>query len=99
MARVERIRKQNYWFDALYNSCVAGYACGVRLVDEVVPEAPQRVQPERPAGIWPLTDEAMRDRWNANPTAYRAMVSVVPSSCNDVCFTIHPHFVHKPPES
>ena len=67
----ERIRKQNHWFDALYNSCVAGYGCGVRLVDEVVPTVPQRVQPERPAGIWPFTDEAMRDRWNANPTSYR----------------------------
>jgi hypothetical protein len=31
----ERLRKQNHWFDALYNACAAGHYCGVRLVDEV----------------------------------------------------------------
>ena len=69
----ERIRKQNHWFDALCNRCVAGYGCGVRLVDEVLPEAPQRVhvQPERTAGAWPFTDHETRDRWNVNPLAYR----------------------------
>jgi hypothetical protein len=49
----ERIRKQNHWFDALYNSCVAGYGCGVRLVDEVVPQpstkAASYVERDRPA--------------------------------------------------
>ena len=30
----ERLRRQNHWFDALYNACAAGYYCGVRLVDE-----------------------------------------------------------------
>ena len=26
----ERIRRQNHWFDALYNACAAGHGCGVR---------------------------------------------------------------------
>ena len=30
----ERLRKQNHWFDALYNACAAGHFCGVRLVNE-----------------------------------------------------------------
>ena len=30
----ERVRKQNHWFDALYNACAVGYHAGVRLVDE-----------------------------------------------------------------
>ncbi|MFN0054696.1 MAG: terminase gpA endonuclease subunit, partial [Planctomycetales bacterium] len=29
----ERLRRQNHWFDALYNACAAGHYCGVRLVD------------------------------------------------------------------
>ncbi|MDZ4817935.1 MAG: terminase gpA endonuclease subunit, partial [Planctomycetota bacterium] len=33
----QRIRKQNHFFDALYNACTAGYYCGVRLVDEHKP--------------------------------------------------------------
>jgi phage terminase large subunit GpA-like protein len=28
----ERLRRQNHWFDALYNACAAGHYCGVRLV-------------------------------------------------------------------
>ena len=30
----ERLRRQNHWFDALYNACAAGHFCGVRLVEE-----------------------------------------------------------------
>jgi phage terminase large subunit GpA-like protein len=37
VVRWERLRKQNHWFDALYNSCVGGHACGVRLVGEEGP--------------------------------------------------------------
>ena len=36
----ERIRRQNHWFDALYNACVAGNGCGVKLVQEERPPAP-----------------------------------------------------------
>ncbi len=30
----ERVRRQNHWFDALYNACAAGRLCGARLVSE-----------------------------------------------------------------
>jgi hypothetical protein len=33
----ERLRKQNHWFDALYNASAAGHYCGVRLVDDAKP--------------------------------------------------------------
>jgi hypothetical protein len=33
----ERIRRQNHWFDALYNACAAGSLCGARLVSEPPP--------------------------------------------------------------
>lgn len=36
----ERVRRQNHWFDALYNACAAGDLCGVRLVGD----PPVRVQ-------------------------------------------------------
>lgn len=29
----ERLRRQNHWFDALYNACSAGHYGGVRLVE------------------------------------------------------------------
>lgn len=32
----ERLRRQNHWFDALYNTCAAGHYCGVRLVGKKV---------------------------------------------------------------
>ncbi len=34
VTRWERIRRQNHWFDALYNAAVAGHAAGVRLIRE-----------------------------------------------------------------
>lgn len=37
----ERLRRQNHWLDALYNACAAGHYCGVRLVDEKLPERRQ----------------------------------------------------------
>ncbi len=47
----DRKRKQNHWFDALYNACAAGHYCGVRLVEEEPREAPpkpkQQPQPKR----------------------------------------------------
>ncbi|HJX11106.1 MAG TPA: terminase gpA endonuclease subunit [Candidatus Binatia bacterium] len=30
----ERLRRQNHWFDALYNACAAGHFCGARLIEE-----------------------------------------------------------------
>jgi hypothetical protein len=37
----ERIRRDNHWFDALYNASVAGHGSGVRLVDEKPAEPPK----------------------------------------------------------
>ena len=38
----ERIRRNNHWFDAVYNTCAAGHFVGVRLYeDETVPEPSQ----------------------------------------------------------
>jgi phage terminase large subunit GpA-like protein len=34
----ERLRRQNHWFDALYNACAAASFSGVRLVDETPKE-------------------------------------------------------------
>lgn len=42
VTRWERIRKNNHWFDALYNACAAGHAAGVRLLPE------ERVKPNPP---------------------------------------------------
>jgi phage terminase large subunit GpA-like protein len=39
----ERLRRQNHWFDALYNASAAGHYCGVRLVSE--PHQPPRERP------------------------------------------------------
>ncbi len=34
VTRWEQLRRQNHWFDALYNACAAANLCGVRLVGE-----------------------------------------------------------------
>ncbi|QDT55930.1 Phage terminase large subunit (GpA) [Caulifigura coniformis] len=47
VTRWERIRRQNHWFDALYNACVAGHAAGVRLIREQKVYVP----PIRPYGV------------------------------------------------
>ena len=36
----ERLRRQNHWFDALYNACAAGHLCGVRLVSPDQADSP-----------------------------------------------------------
>jgi len=41
----ERLRRQNHWFDALYNACTAGHGCGVKLVEEELPEGQAQPQP------------------------------------------------------
>ncbi len=46
----ERLRRQNHWFDALYNACAAGHLNGVRLIAE----QPQIVEKTRIESL-PLT--------------------------------------------
>ena len=69
----ERRRKQNHWFDALYNACAASYYCGVRLVEEKKVErpAPKRTEPQphftrRDGSPWIDTE-----RWQENWGRYR----------------------------
>jgi phage terminase large subunit GpA-like protein len=56
----ERLRRQNHWFDALYNACVAGHYCGVRLVGELPAEPPPRRSAVISTGIRP--DQWVDDR-------------------------------------
>jgi hypothetical protein len=42
VTRWERVRRQNHWFDALYNAAAAGWLCGVRLIGEEPKPAPRR---------------------------------------------------------
>ncbi len=53
VTRWERIRRNNHWFDALYNACAAGHYVGARLIQD-------RPQPERQYGK--LSDLA-RSKW------------------------------------
>jgi phage terminase large subunit GpA-like protein len=42
----ERLRRQNHWFDALYNASTAGYHCGARLVTTVAAPKPRLTLPQ-----------------------------------------------------
>lgn len=59
----ERRRRQNHWFDALYNACAAGHYCGVRLVEEVKPEPKPKPKPPPKPEREPWIDI---ERWRAN---------------------------------
>jgi hypothetical protein len=39
----EQLRKNNHWFDTLYNACAAGHHSGVRLVEETVQPTSERM--------------------------------------------------------
>lgn len=43
----ERLRRQNHWFDALYNASAAGSFCGVQLVEEMTIGQPQQASTDR----------------------------------------------------
>ncbi|MEZ6080762.1 MAG: terminase gpA endonuclease subunit [Pirellulaceae bacterium] len=60
----DRKRKQNHWFDALYNACAAGHYCGVRLVDEVKPDVPKPAKQAAPQRLRPDGSPWIdQDRW------------------------------------
>ena len=42
----ERVRKNNHWFDALYNACALGHYAGVRLLPQV--RQPRQARPRKP---------------------------------------------------
>ena len=66
----ERLRRQNHWFDALYNACAAGHFCGVRLMTEPAPPPPKPRPSSSIFGGVTRTDgrpwidnEEWRERW------------------------------------
>jgi hypothetical protein len=59
VVRWERRQKNNHFLDALYNACVAGHGCGVRLVDERVEKPAPRPREEHLAQDTPYG----RDGW------------------------------------
>ena len=63
VTRWERLRKQNHWFDALYNACVAGHGCGVRLVEEQgIQQPPQTREADADRRI-SVQDWLTRPKW------------------------------------
>ncbi|QDV25949.1 terminase gpA endonuclease subunit [Aureliella helgolandensis] len=63
VAKWDRKRKQNHWFDALYNACAAGHYCGVRLVEEERRQVPPKPKPAPDPQRKPYIDV---ERWRAN---------------------------------
>ena len=66
----ERVRRQNHWFDALYNACAAGHFCGVRLMSEPAPPPPKPRETgsifsavTRPDGRPWIDTEEWQERW------------------------------------
>jgi len=60
----ERRRRQNHWFDALYNASAAGYYCGVRIVDEPQQAPVKRPQPKRRESCYNVEAwDEMNKRW------------------------------------
>lgn len=49
----ERLRRQNHWFDALYNACAAGHLGGIRLVGERPPAVSRAPDVPRPTLTMP----------------------------------------------
>jgi hypothetical protein len=69
IVRWERVRKQNHWFDTMYNACAAGYFCGARLgAAAQVATVPQPARPhvrhhfQRADGRPWIDAEACRER-------------------------------------
>ncbi|MEO8269622.1 MAG: terminase gpA endonuclease subunit [Aureliella sp.] len=65
VAKWERNRRQNHWFDALYNACAAGNYLSARLVKEIVPERkpqPRTIEVDPDPVSWQSADAA---RWRA----------------------------------
>ena len=71
ITRWERKRRQNHWFDALYNACAAGHYFGVRVVEEEVKappptKKPKPEDPEKKRRPWIDTE-----RWKENQQRMR----------------------------
>lgn len=66
VAKWERVRRNNHWFDALAYACAIAHYCGVRLVEEVKKEAPP--PKPRPKRTSPFIDP---ERWRENNAWWR----------------------------
>jgi len=62
VTRWERLKRNNHWFDALYNACCAAHACGVRLVGEQVLQSTPASGVDAPS-IAPSEWLQRRNRW------------------------------------
>lgn len=60
----ERVRKNNHWFDALYNACAAGHYVGVRLLDQPQPKQPQQWGKLSTLATNKHQQRSMKERWN-----------------------------------
>lgn len=58
VVRWEAVRRQNHWFDALYNACAAGHLVGVRLIAEPKPPPPPKREP-----VASFLPPAMHEQW------------------------------------
>ena len=63
VSKWERIRRQNHWFDALYNACVAAYDCGIRLVQQELPPEPPAHHINPPDWVDPVEWIHRHKRW------------------------------------
>jgi phage terminase large subunit GpA-like protein len=70
LTKWERKRKQNHWFDALYNACAAGHYCGVRIVQEVRKEPRPARKPSTPNPTHRRQPWIDTERWRENQKRY-----------------------------
>jgi hypothetical protein len=68
----ERLRRQNHWFDALYNACAAGRHCGARLLAEA-----KKLQP--PVRYTSVADDHERPRFDYEGYRFTANVNLRPT--------------------
>ena len=62
VAKWERVRRNNHWFDAIYNASAAGHACGVRLFKKKPKQhRPTRKPPKRPPFVRKLKRRRLID--------------------------------------
>ncbi|MCG6156349.1 terminase gpA endonuclease subunit [Rubinisphaera margarita] len=67
VTRGERIRKNNHWFDALYNACAAGHAVGVRLFEA------ERLRPQPRRKLSEVGEEKRRNRQFVDPERWQGI--------------------------
>lgn len=64
VTRWERIRRNNHWFDALYNACAAGHFVGVRLLDQPKPKQLKQWGKLSDVATRKHQERSIQQRWN-----------------------------------